>query len=404
MRAASPDVPITTNFMGFCKRVDYWTWAPHVDIVVGRPLSRSGRPASPRRIDARDLMRSLGGGRPWLLMEHSTSAVNWQPRNVPKAPGQMRATALVPHVARGADGILFFQWRQSRAGAEKFHSGMLPHGGTDTRVWREIEQLGGELQRLSGREAGVEGSRVPSSVAIALDWDSWWALEQPASPTSVSYLETLFAWHHALTSLGLAVDFVRADADLSAYRARRRAGALRRDRRSAREPRGVRGCRRHARRRLRHRDHRRAPARAARRVPRRAAPTGARGVDRGVRAARRPRPAGDRRWDAAAGRARRRGVRRCRHRERLGRVRARRRRRDDRDVRRGALAGWPAVTRRASGPAARRAAPGTSPHSRRPARCADSWSGRLGCPRRARRRRWPPAARSRRCGAARRSS
>ncbi|MDQ0894923.1 beta-galactosidase [Agromyces ramosus] len=165
----------------------------------------------------RDLMRSLGGGAPWLLMEQSPSAVNWRARNAVKAPGQMRAWSHQA-VARGADGILFFQWRQSAAGSEKFHSGMVPHGGTDTRVWREIEQLGAELRQLSGAEPGVEGSRVAASVAIALDWHSWWAVEQPASPTTVSYVETLFAWHRALTSLGVTVDFVRADADLSAYR------------------------------------------------------------------------------------------------------------------------------------------------------------------------------------------
>ncbi|WP_286308365.1 beta-galactosidase trimerization domain-containing protein [Agromyces mangrovi Wang et al. 2018] len=54
-------------------------------------------------------------------------------------------------------------------------------------------------------------------MAIALDWDSWWAIEQPASPTTVPYLQVLFAWHRAFTSLGHTVDFVRADGDLSAY-------------------------------------------------------------------------------------------------------------------------------------------------------------------------------------------
>lgn len=215
---AGSDVPITTNFMGFFKAVDYWRWAPKVDIVSDDTYPDPADPDSPAYAAmVRDLMRSLGGGAPWLLMEQSPGAVNWRERNAAKAPGQMRAWSL-QSVARGADGILFFQWRQSAAGSEKFHSGMVPHGGTDTRVWREIEQLGAELRRLSGPEVGLEGSRVPSSVAIAMDWDSWWALEQPASPTRVSYVETLFAWHRALTSLGLAVDFVRADGDLSSYR------------------------------------------------------------------------------------------------------------------------------------------------------------------------------------------
>jgi beta-galactosidase len=215
---ASSDVPITTNFMGFFKPVDYWKWAPLVDIVSDDTYPDPADPASTAHAAmVRDLMRSLGGGAPWLLMEQSPSAVNWRERNAVKAPGQMRAWSYQA-VARGADGILFFQWRQSAAGSEKFHSGMVPHAGTDTRVWREIEQLGAELQQLSGPEAGVEGSRVAADVAITLDWDSWWAVEQPASPTRVSYLETLFAWHRALTSLGITVDFVRADAELSAYR------------------------------------------------------------------------------------------------------------------------------------------------------------------------------------------
>ena len=216
---AGSDVPITTNFMGFFKPVDYWKWAREVDIVSDDTYPDPADPLSPAYAGmVRDLMRSLGGGDPWLLMEQSPSAVNWRARNAPKAPGQMRAWSY-QSIARGADGILFFQWRQSAAGSEKFHSGMVPHGGTDTRVWREIEQLGTELRSLSAGtgDDAVAGTRVASSVAIVLDWDSWWAIEQPASPASVSYLEVLFAWHRAFTSLGLVVDFVRADGDLSSY-------------------------------------------------------------------------------------------------------------------------------------------------------------------------------------------
>jgi len=213
-------VPITTNFMGFFKPVDYWKWAAEVDIVSDDTYPDPADPDSPAYAAmVRDLMRSLGGGAPWLLMEQSPSAVNWRRRNAVKAPGQMRAWSYQA-VARGADGVLFFQWRQSAAGSEKFHSGLVPHAGTDTRVWREVEQLGTELAALSRRsgDSAVAGSRVPASVAIALDWDSWWAIEQPASPTEVSYLATLFAWHRALSSLGIAVDFVRSGDDLSAYR------------------------------------------------------------------------------------------------------------------------------------------------------------------------------------------
>jgi beta-galactosidase len=213
-------LPITTNFMGFFKPVDYWKWASEVDIVSDDTYPDPADPDSPAYAAmVRDLMRSLGGGAPWLLMEQSPSAVNWRRQNAAKAPGQMRAWSY-QSVARGADGILFFQWRQSAAGSEKFHSGLVPHAGTDTRVWREVEQLGQELAALSelAGDDAIAGSRVASTVAITLDWDSWWAIEQPASPTDVPYLKILFAWHRALTSMGVAVDFVRSDADLSAYR------------------------------------------------------------------------------------------------------------------------------------------------------------------------------------------
>src|SRR3954453_3363753 len=188
LRRITPDVPITTNFMGFFKPVDYWKWAQEVDVISDDSYPDPADPdAAAYAAMSRDLMRSLRGGQPWILMEQAPSAVNWRQRNAPKAPGQMRAWSYQA-VARGADGILFFQWRQSAAGAEKFHSGMVPHSGTDTRVWREIEELGQELASLSDSLAGtrVTGERA----ALVLDWDSWWAIEQPASPTSLPYLET----------------------------------------------------------------------------------------------------------------------------------------------------------------------------------------------------------------------
>ncbi|MET3565940.1 beta-galactosidase [Leifsonia sp. 563] len=212
------DVPITTNFMGFFKPVDYWTWAQEVDIVSDDSYPDPADPLAPAYgAMQRDLMRSLGGGAPWLLMEQSPGAVNWRERNAAKLPGQMRAWSY-QSIARGADGILFFQWRQAVAGAEKFHAGMLPHGGTDTRIFREVEQLGSELATLSSVD-GLLGRPVPAQVAIVFDWDSWWAIEQKASPTTISYLADVLGWHIALTAAGVTVDFVQATGDLSGYRA-----------------------------------------------------------------------------------------------------------------------------------------------------------------------------------------
>lgn len=216
IRGAS-DLPITTNFMGFFKPADYWAWANEVDIVSDDSYPDPADPLSPvYGAMQRDLIRSLGGGRPWLLMEQSPGAVNWRERNAVKLPGQLRAWSY-QCVGRGADGILFFQWRQAKAGAEKFHAGMVPHGGTDTRVFREVEQLGHELSTLSARTR-LFGARVEASVGVVFDWDSWWAIEQEASPTTLSYLDQVFAWYRALAEAGVTVDFVTPTGDLSPYR------------------------------------------------------------------------------------------------------------------------------------------------------------------------------------------
>lgn len=213
LREVTPDIPVTTNFMGTFRNVDYWTWAPHVDVVSDDLYPDPADPDAARgSAMARDLMRSLGRGKPWLLMEQSTSSVNMRPVNVPKAPGQMRALSYQA-VARGADGILFFQWRQSAAGAEKFHSAMLPHAGTDTRIWREVEQLGSELAGLGS----VMGTRTRARAALVFDWDSRWAIEQTGLPATSSYLALVAPWHAALTEAGLTVDLTPGDEDLTGY-------------------------------------------------------------------------------------------------------------------------------------------------------------------------------------------
>ncbi|PJJ61876.1 beta-galactosidase [Compostimonas suwonensis] len=219
VRELSPGIPLTTNFMGFFKRADYWTWAREVDIVSNDAYPDPADPdAAAYAAMNWDLMRSLSGGRPWMLMEQAASAVNWRAANQPKAPGQMRAWSLQA-VARGARSVLFFQWRQSAGGAEQYHSAMLPHAHTRSRVWREVRELGAELQGLSalGADLDVGLNGLGARVAIVFDWPSWWAIEQEHLPTAHDYLRHVFAWYLPLWQNDVPVDFVRAGDDLSRF-------------------------------------------------------------------------------------------------------------------------------------------------------------------------------------------
>ena len=212
----SPGVPVTTNFMvmDHIRDMDYLAWGREVDLVSNDHYLVAADPQSHRELAfCSDLVRGVAGGRPWLLMEQSTSAVNWQPRNVAKRPGELLRASLA-HVARGADGVLFFQWRASRAGAEKFHSGLLPHAGTDTRVWREVVELSGVLDRVEE----VAGSTADNRAALLFDYHAWWACELDAHPSAdVRYLDRAHALHRAVTDLGVGIDVIHPDADLDGY-------------------------------------------------------------------------------------------------------------------------------------------------------------------------------------------
>lgn len=213
---AHSDRPITTNFMANQHNgCDLWAWAQEVDIVSDdHYLWAADEEGEIGLAIAADLTRSVGGGKPWILMEHSTSAVNWQPRNVAKRPGEMARNSL-SHVGRGADGILFFQWRASRSGAEKFHSAMLPHAGTASRVWREVVDLGDKLSKLNA----VRGSRVQADVAILWDFESFWAQDLEWRPSEdVDHDERIRAFYERLWRDGITADFALPGHDLSGYK------------------------------------------------------------------------------------------------------------------------------------------------------------------------------------------
>src|SRR3954452_1275437 len=201
----SPGVPVTTNFMVMphVTRLDYWSWAGELDLVSqDHYLDGQREPLIDQPAElafSADLTRGLAGGGPWFVMEHSTSAVNWQPVNLAKTPKQLLRNSLA-HVARGADAVGYFQWRASAAGGEKFHSALVPHAGTDTKIWREVVELGGVLARIS--EAA--GTRTEAAAAVMFDWQAGWALNQGSHPTSLlRYADHPVQMHRALWRLGI---------------------------------------------------------------------------------------------------------------------------------------------------------------------------------------------------------
>ncbi|MCQ4211170.1 beta-galactosidase [Streptomyces longispororuber] len=215
VRRHSPGhVPVTTNFMPFWIGQDGWAWAGQEDVVSVDVYPDPRDPLGGQyNAMIADLTRSQARG-PWMVMEQAAGAVNWRGVNRPKPRGLNRLWSL-QSVARGADAVCYFQWRQSRQGAEKFHSGMLGHAGPDGRSFAEVKRIGAELAALGPK---VTGTRLTAQVAVLHDWHSWWAGSQEARPsTEVDYEDVVRAWHRALWEAHLTTDFAHPEHDLSAY-------------------------------------------------------------------------------------------------------------------------------------------------------------------------------------------
>lgn len=214
IRAVDGVRPITTNAMGFFAGVDYRSWAEHLDVISDDSYPDPADPDAPAATAlTHDMMRSLRG-EPWLLMEQAVGAVSWRPHNVPKTTARMRQDAFRA-IAHGADGVLSFQWRASPTGPERFHSAMVPHAGTDTRLHRAVIDLGRDLAQLGE----IAGTHDHAEVALLFDWSSWWAAEERATPSErLRVLPQLQAWYRPFWEAGIAVDVVAPTADLSRYR------------------------------------------------------------------------------------------------------------------------------------------------------------------------------------------
>jgi beta-galactosidase len=213
---AGSGLPITTNFvLGGWVPVDHARWAREVDLVAIDHYPATVATELAERAWAADLTRgwALAAGHEdgrWLLMEHAPGAVFEGGVTRRLAPGAMTEAARA-YLDRGAAGVMYFQWRASRGGAEQWHPAMVPHAGPSSRTFTEISALGAEI-------AGRERVRPRAEIAVIFDEESMWAWQAPHLPTrDLDYTEFAQATHRAASALG-AVDVIPVTAPLSGYR------------------------------------------------------------------------------------------------------------------------------------------------------------------------------------------
>ena len=217
----TPNLPVTTNFMGTIPGLNYWKLAQVLDVISWDSYPRWHSEGSETDLAcsvafSHDLNRSLKQGQPFLLMESTPSMTNWQAVSKLKRPG-MHLLSSLQAVAHGSDSVQYFQWRKSRGGSEKFHGAVVDHVGNEhTRVFADVRDTGSALKELSR----IAGSRIHSEVAVIYDWENRWAIEGAYGPRREGrdYLPTCEAHYRAFWRLGTSVDVIDSEQDLSAYR------------------------------------------------------------------------------------------------------------------------------------------------------------------------------------------
>ncbi|SFQ40676.1 beta-galactosidase [Salibacterium halotolerans] len=214
IRKHDSKTPITTNFMGLYPELNYFKWAPYLDVISWDNYPSIGTPVSMTAM-THDLMRGLKSGQPFMLMEQTPSQQNWQPYNSLKRPGVMRLWSYQA-VAHGADTVMFFQLRRSIGATEKYHGAVIEHAGhEDTRVFKETAALGEELYQFSDQ---IVDSTITSKAAIVFDWENRWAIELSSGPTvALDYVEEIHNYYAAFFQQNISVDLISPSEDLSAY-------------------------------------------------------------------------------------------------------------------------------------------------------------------------------------------
>ncbi len=211
----TPDIPVTTNLMGAYKPLDYRKWGKYLDFI-----SWDNYPSNEDSVSQiafhHDLMRGTGGGKPFVLMEQTPSQQNWQPFNALKRPGVMRLWSYQA-VAHGSDAVLFFQMKRSIGSCEKYHGAVISHAGHEhTRVFREVAELGRELEQIGSE---IIGSGISAQTALMFDWENWWAVEYSAGPSvNLKYKEQVLHCYTALHRQNIPVDIIGEEDDLSGYK------------------------------------------------------------------------------------------------------------------------------------------------------------------------------------------
>ena len=199
----SPCVHWCLNLHDLARNLDFMSWDlyPHVDSDNFDTCF------------GHDFHRGLKQRNFWVL-EQKNGYFNYSDYNLAIEPGIVRMWAY-QDIARGADAVLFYNWRSTRYNYEQNPNGLLRHDGTPRRAYDELKRLTAELGRFGD---GLAGTTVEAPVAIVHSMDAYWGFEAHKQYPNFDYRGHLKMYYKPLLRMGVTPDIVEPTADLSRYR------------------------------------------------------------------------------------------------------------------------------------------------------------------------------------------
>jgi beta-galactosidase len=233
------DAPLIHNYMGRVTDFDHYDVGADLDIAswdsypigflsdrIEATLEHKARYLRQGDPDMQafhhDLYRSVGAMRGtrsadegrWWVMEQQPGPVNWAPYNPAPLPGMARLWAWEAF-AHGAEAVLYFRWRQAPFAQEQMHAGLLRPDAQPAPALGEVCQVAREIKQLD--ETGADLSAAKSRTALLFDYASCWAWETQPQGADFDMFRLAFETYRAARSLGLSLDIVSPNADLTAY-------------------------------------------------------------------------------------------------------------------------------------------------------------------------------------------
>ncbi len=222
LKRVNPDIPVTTNFMQTFE-IDYSKLSRSVDFISwdNYPAWHSNENECLTAAETalfHSLFNSFKKDKPFMMMESSPSATNWQSVSKLRRPG-MHLLASMQAVAHGSDTVQYFQWRKSRGQSEQFHGAVVGHdNSSDTRVFKDVSSVGEELKKLEK----IAGTTTANDVAMLIEYDSIQSLKIAQAYRNIDsdkgYFNILLKNFTALWHLNIGCDVVFADDDFSKYK------------------------------------------------------------------------------------------------------------------------------------------------------------------------------------------